>query len=605
MNAPTFTGCDREWRIFGPPGTGKTTRLVNDLVRAVAKHGPFKVIVGSYSRTAAQAIVRKAEAVHGKLPIPRENVGTLHALAYRALGRPPIAETGDLLAEWNKRKGVNSPYAISDSSRSIDCPFDSREMRHARRRAGISAEGMLADCSTLRARMVPTLMWPRSIVLFYEAWTAFKRETNSIDFTDMIERALEQCPYAPGSPLVGFFDEVQDFSALELALVRSWGSRMYQVILSGDDDQTIYAWRGADPKAFIGPEIAAERKIVLPISYRLPERIKSFATRVISHVKSRETKVYQSRCDGGVIRELQTEYHAPATLYTDLERQMANGRNVMVIASCAYMLRSLLDLLREQGVPFCNYYRPENGEWNPLRGNIDRVESFLAASKDIHGDHARRWTWGDIQAWSELVDFKRMNGDKGLAKGARTFIRDLEGDALNVTPDDIDLCAFFQGDMPTPNVDWYISHLRSSLTVTRRKNLTYAAKVAAERAKRAFRLELNPTFDPSSPSASPSCDMKDGRKDPTCVVGTIHSVKGGEADVVYVIPDLSVQGGEQFGSVAGAASLRRLFYVACTRAREELVLCTRSRHSIDSSLPAAYDHYLRRDLNAERAMVPS
>jgi len=66
-------------------------------------------------------------------------------------------------------------------------------------------------------------------------------------------------------------------------------------------------------------------------------------------------------------------------------------------------------------------------------------------------------------------------------------------------------------------------------------------------------------------------------KKPQLIVGTIHSVKGGEADIVYVIPDLSKpQKKAWHGSRTEADALRRLFYVAGTRAREELVLCSPS-----------------------------
>jgi superfamily I DNA/RNA helicase len=75
------------------------------------------------------------------------------------------------------------------------------------------------------------------------------------------------------------------------------------------------------------------------------------------------------------------------------------------------------------------------------------------------------------------------------------------------------------------------------------------------------------------------------REDPRVIVGTIHSVKGGEADTVMVLPDLS--GAAYFGPPdrtgtgwdAGGAHRHpalRLFYVAFTRARERLVLCAPS-----------------------------
>jgi superfamily I DNA/RNA helicase len=60
---------------------------------------------------------------------------------------------------------------------------------------------------------------------------------------------------------------------------------------------------------------------------------------------------------------------------------------------------------------------------------------------------------------------------------------------------------------------------------------------------------------------------------PRICVGTIHSVKGGEADVVVLFPDLSRSGYEEWSRPgAGRDALRRLFYVGMTRTRDSLVL---------------------------------
>jgi superfamily I DNA/RNA helicase len=64
---------------------------------------------------------------------------------------------------------------------------------------------------------------------------------------------------------------------------------------------------------------------------------------------------------------------------------------------------------------------------------------------------------------------------------------------------------------------------------------------------------------------------------PQVVVGTIHSVKGGQADVVYLFPDLSQAGAAHYAhGGASRDSVILQFYVGATRARERLYICGRA-----------------------------
>jgi len=76
------TASTSEYRIFGPPGTGKTTNLSRQIRRAAERYGPESVLVTSFSRTAA------AELAGRDLPISPDRIGTLHS---HWLPRPRIA----------------------------------------------------------------------------------------------------------------------------------------------------------------------------------------------------------------------------------------------------------------------------------------------------------------------------------------------------------------------------------------------------------------------------------------------------------------------------------------------------------------------------------
>jgi superfamily I DNA/RNA helicase len=70
-----------EMKIFGPPGTGKTTTLSRQIRRAAERYGSDAVVVGSFTRAAARELVSR------DLPLDEGQVGTLHALCYRQLER--------------------------------------------------------------------------------------------------------------------------------------------------------------------------------------------------------------------------------------------------------------------------------------------------------------------------------------------------------------------------------------------------------------------------------------------------------------------------------------------------------------------------------------
>ena len=119
--------------IWGPPGTGKTTHLANktrDFVDYMAKWYPTDktpVMLCSLTRTAA------AEIAGRDLPISRKCVGTLHSHAYRALDRPPVAES--MIADFN---AAHPAYRLSGGKVDTDNPEWGSSIGYAGRRPGES-----------------------------------------------------------------------------------------------------------------------------------------------------------------------------------------------------------------------------------------------------------------------------------------------------------------------------------------------------------------------------------------------------------------------------------------------------------------------------------
>jgi superfamily I DNA/RNA helicase len=534
-----------EYRIFGPPGTGKTTNLTRQIRRAAERYGSNAILVTSFSRAAAHELAGR------DLPVDPDRVGTLHSHCFHALGGPEIAEAN--VEEWNHD---NPHLAITpvkkhtklDGEETAEDESDDLEKR---------GDELLAQLSRFRGMMLSRDLWPVMLREFEQQWSTYKQANGLLDFTDLIDACLRDVYTAPKNPSVIFADEAQDLNKMQLTLIRKWGRRAEYFIVAGDDDQTIYSFTGATPEAMLDPEIPLDHKIILKQSYRVPQAVHRLANGLIQQVTRRQEKEYLARGEaGGVERLTRGSYGSPEYfILKSANEHMERGQAVMFLASYSYMLRPLVSVLRKNGVPFHNPYRRSNGFWNPIRvgrrgSTANRIAALLVAHPGW-GDDARPWTHGDLGQWAECLQSKgvlRHGAKKKLAAYAGEDPVSSEAfDDLFERPALESLLEAYEGDY-RGLLQWWRDHVTADIHARSQ----FPADIAARRGPRAL-------FET-----------------PKAIVGTIHSVKGGQADVVYLFPDLSQAGDAQYAR-GGAArdSVIRQFYVGVTRTREKLYLCQR------------------------------
>ena len=185
------------------------------------------------------------------------------------------------------------------------------------------------------------------------------------------------------------------------------------------------------------------------------------------------------------------------------------------------------------------------GDWNPLIGKQDsvsaaqRVLAYLRPSRN-----AGWWTYQDLWNWAGVIE-----ADPIFTHGAKTAIRRKAEDELTglLPVETRDLDAWI-ADAQAPHaaisgdVAWYQAHLLKSA----QKPIAYACAIVE------------------------ACGVEALTKVPQVTIGTVHSVKGGEAEIVILFPDLSRAGFEQWVHPGSRDSIVRCFYVGITRAREAL-----------------------------------
>lgn len=522
------------YRVLGPPGCGKTSYLVRQAERMAEQYGTESVRVVSMTRTASREFAKRGSIV------PTENVSTLHALAYRAIGKPGVLGKDDI-DRWNEEQ---PGYALSGGA------ADSEDGR----RAATFGDALLLDLELCRARRVAP--WYADLAAFAEEYAAFKREVDKVDFTGMLEEALAGAAHAPGRPDALLVDEAQDFSRLELEVVERWAQACRVIVLVGDQDQSLYSWRGADERV-----LASEGRppfAVLKRSYRVPAAVREVALDVIGRSSTWSRAEYGPKLDPesgepveGEVDRLPLDFASPGVVADDVEEHLAVDplSDHMLIAQCSYMLSPLVAELRARGI---GYHNPYRAEWNPLaRGGRDKV---TGADKVLA--FARLRTPRDWRVALSCLASEQAGGP--LRRGAKNLVAGLKDDASPA-----DVVALLSSCLLPLGLDLF-EHAGGERAATPGELVAYmAACTKGERESMAF------------PALVYRRGGERAVEEPQVVVGTIHSVKGGEADHVYLSTALSPSARRQMAEPGweGEDSVWRTFYVGATRARHRLVIC--------------------------------
>lgn len=284
-------------KIFGPPGTGKTFRLLqimeSELARGVA---PERLAYLTFTVAARQEAKDRAITKFGFTAAQLKWFRTLHSVAYELLG-------------INSEALVTQYQGLPDFARDYNYEFSQQAGNFTLEGLPTfgfnSADRLMAFDHFRRHRMqdweTAFKQWDdREIKKFetqrfcdgYERWKAGE---GWVDFTDLLERGSAPLPCD-----VVIVDEAQDLSPLQWKAFWVFAQNATRVYLAGDDDQAIYEWAGAAPEVFLAQP--ANTQEVLLQSHRCPRTVTTFARNLIEHVKVRQAKNWQPRdVDGAVL----------------------------------------------------------------------------------------------------------------------------------------------------------------------------------------------------------------------------------------------------------------------------------------------------------------
>jgi len=366
-------------KVLGPPGTGKTRRLLNEVDNYLRKGVPLNKI-GYFAFTRKAANEARERFLNLNKDLVKTDVKffqTLHSLAFHSLG---MSEENIMqpvhYEQLGKELGIRVNYTSeSDESCYMDCDNEYFKLIGKSRVKCVSIEDEFNTNEWSREIDIDTLKYINVNLNNY------KNTYNLDDYTDMIEKFVLNSDKCPQFEVV-FIDEAQDLSPIQWKMFDILKTKSTDVFLAGDDDQAIFAWAGADVNRFIDEPAEEE---ILEQSERIPLAVQELSNTIINRIQGkRKEKIYYAKKDKeGNVVDGKVEH-----IFNLDNLDLTEGK-WLILTRTIYRADEISALLRESNLYFKNRYGKSIDsklyksvlKWTDL---ISGKEISIADCKDIY-----------------------------------------------------------------------------------------------------------------------------------------------------------------------------------------------------------------------------
>jgi len=585
--------------IVAGAGTGKTATLAHRVAYLIATGtDPGKILLLTFTRRASSEMLRRVDSLLSESDIQLRRGssaggtvwgGTFHAVAVR------------LLRLHGREIGLDPEFTILDRGDAEDLMHACRtELSLGSGRRRFPQKGTCMDiysrCVNAREPLAEVLAtrfpWCKDdaedLARLFDAYTDRKEVQHVLDYDDLLVFWHALLGSAAGDAVRARFehvlvDEYQDTNVLQaeiLSLLRPGGLGLTAV---GDDAQAIYSFRAATVRNILEFEqrFPATSVVTLEQNYRSSAPILTATNALIAQAQERRDKaLYTERVGGArpVLARCRDEAEQCDYVIERVLEQREGGtllKQQAVLFRAAHHSAALEIELSARNVPFVKY----GGLRFVEMAHIKDLAAFLRLAENPRDETAgiRVLTLlpgigpksaqglmrtlagcgGDFEAW---VGWSAPESAAGAWPDFVTLMRGLAGAREGELPEQIHAARSF-----------YLPLLRMHYdnADARARDLEQVEALASrypDRQRLLAELALDPPAYTQDLAGPPLLD------EDYLVLSTMHSAKGLEFDTVYVIhaADGNIPSDMATGSPEEIAEERRLFYVACTRARNDL-----------------------------------
>ncbi|GAA0106000.1 ATP-dependent helicase [Paraclostridium sordellii] len=577
--------------VLAGPGSGKTRVITYRILNLVLNNNinPKNILAISFTKASSMEMKNRALSLSNDRRLNSVNYGTFHSVFFRILRFFEKYELDCILDEKNKK------FAIKGILKNLNVENAEDED---------TILGVINEISYVKNELMDKIDFDSEILTsdefcrVYNMYEEYKESIKKIDFDDMLiktynllkqnKRILDRVRSAYRYILV---DEFQDINKVQFEVIKLIASPNNNIFVVGDEDQSIYGFRGSRPDFLLEFEdyFKGSKKYVLDINYRSKKEITDIANKLIQNNENRYEK--SIKCDRehkGIVKYINTEdaeeeaKFIAKDILSKCEDNCTNYDDFAVIYRTNIQSRALVDAFMDMHIPFV------------VRDSIVTIYDHWVA-RDLLAYLRLGIDTTLNEDWIRIINkpFRYISKDSiKLASEDRDFIGALINKA-NLHPkqvktlNDLEIDLSYLKTLSPKNA---ISYIRTSLDYdryvldycsNRKIKPTGLIEILNELESSSTHFKtINEYLEHIEKVKSEIVESRNNKNSEGVIFTTMHSAKGLEFPYVYII-------GANEGTIPHEKSYdieddkkrkeaieeeRRLLYVGITRAQDELYI---------------------------------
>lgn len=345
--------------VLAGPGSGKTLVITKRTRKLIEEYGvnPHNILVITFTKAAAEEMKERFEALTGGRCIG-VNFGTFHAVFFTILKYAYQYNASNIIRDEQRNQFLKE--IVEQLTLEID---DEKEFI-----SGVLSEISLVKGERMDIEHYYSINCSEDIFKkIYRAYDSRLRKSNLIDFDDMLVLCYELLAERPDILSIWqkkyqyiLIDEFQDINKVQYDIIRLLAQPQNNLFIVGDDDQSIYRFRGAKPDIMLNFERDYPEgvKILLDINYRSTKKIVNKASSLIKNNGKRFAKNIKAIKEAGqdiVLMNFKELKEQNSMVVADILKYYKKGipfSQMAVLFRTNTQPRALIDKLMEYNVPF-------------------------------------------------------------------------------------------------------------------------------------------------------------------------------------------------------------------------------------------------------------